>query len=159
MSRGLNQITRRTNAQRFMVSGYRLKYSNSQVRELLQSAGLGYNNALFTRDMANIRATNPVLPRLTKVGKAIVADSVTKWPMLTKGFKRYQYYYTVQGRNPETGRFEKRIQFSFTSPVKLSRSIADQIALATPINSDTTKGTPDYQTLSAPTIIKWSPIN
>ncbi len=159
MKKALSLATRRNVAQRFMVSGYRLEYTNSQVRELLQSAGLGYRNSLFTEDMANIRSSNPVLPRLTKVGKAIVADSVTMWPMLTKGIKRFQYYYTVQGRNPYTGRFESRIEFSFVSPIPLSREIADSIARSMPLNSETTKGTPDYSTLSAPTIIQWKPIN
>jgi len=158
MKRGFNQETRRTNAQRFMVSGYRLGYTNDQIHELLTSAGIGYRNSLFHSDMADIRASNPVLPRLTKQGKAIIANNTVNFPMLTKGIKRFQYYYTVQTRDPVTGRFTKRTEFSFTTPLKFPKSVTDIIAQSIPLTGSSDVGIPDYSTLSAPTVFEWKPI-
>ena len=159
MNRGFNQETRRTNAQRFMVSGYRLGYTNSQIHELLTSAGIGYRNSLFHSDMADIRASNPVLPRLTKQGKAIIANNIVNFPMLTKGIRRFQYYYTVQTRDPITGRFGYRTEFSFAAPLKFPKSVADIIAQSVPLVGNSDQGIADYGTLSAPTIIEWKPIH
>ncbi len=159
MHRGFNQQTRRTNAQRFMVSGYRLGYTNSQIHELLTSVGIGYRTSLFHSDMADIRASNPVLPRLTKQGKAIIANNAVNFPMLTKGIRRFQYYYSVQTRDPVTGRFGIRTEFSFTTPLKLPKSVTDVLAKSIPLSGASDVGTADYSTLSAPTVIEWKPID
>lgn len=115
-------------AQHFVVSGVRQGLSANAIQNNLQSLGLGYRRENLLADIRRYQDVPARMPRLTQQEFTTYLAPNLTIKMPTKGGTRWQYAYTVNAVNLDTGE-EVPVTYSIVSPFRLTPELAQAQAM------------------------------